>query len=259
MNGLYMIRAFGTGTGFGPQVWLLILALALAGGDGWRHRRGDYGWVLLAGTLTWTAVELTLQLSGMRIMPDRTLLGMSLPLLVSAPLQGAAEGGAIAVLGLFIGDGLLHRETRTAAIWRLLALCVLAVVPILLYGETMREVTSRRNILAVPSILFCFVLLGADAVFWMRWRALRRRVVAMLAALLAIGTSWTIAAFIAGGRWIEVTGSAPGTYARANLVWQALGLSYDVIIEFACAYVAFLALPAMLGVLSDDADASRCG
>ncbi len=78
MNSLYMIRAFGTGTGFGPQVWLLILALALAGGDGWRHRRGDYGWVLLAGTLTWTAVELTLQLSGMRSMPDRTLLGMSL-------------------------------------------------------------------------------------------------------------------------------------------------------------------------------------
>jgi hypothetical protein len=258
MNSLYMVRDFGTGTGFGPQVGLLILALALTGWDCWRRRRGDYGWVLLAGSLTWTAVELALQLAGMRVMPDRTLLGISLPLLVSAPLQGAAEGGAIAVLGLFVGDRLLCRDTRTAAIGGLLGLCALAVVPILLYGETVREVTSRRDILAVPSILFCSALLATDVVLWLRWPVWRRRAVAMWTALLAIGTAWTIAALAAGGRWIEVAGSLPGTYTRANVVWQALGLGYDVVVEIACAYVAFLAVPAMLGVLSADADAGRC-
>ncbi len=257
MNDVYMVRAFGTGTGFGPQVLLVLVALVLTGWDCRRHRRWDYGWVLLVGSLVWTAVELTLQLSGTRIMPERTLLGISLPRLVSVPLQGAAEGGAIAVIGLFLGDGWRQRGACAAAIGWLVVLCGLSVLPLLLHAGTVREVTSRRSILGASSVLSCLVLVGTDVALWCRWPALRSRAAAMWSALVLLGTSWTVAAYLGGGRWIEVAGPVPGTYTRAALAGQALGLGYDVVIEIACAYVAFLALPAMLGLLSDDKNASE--
>jgi hypothetical protein len=243
MDALFVTRAFRYGSSFGPQCWLVLVALVLAGWDSYRHRRRDYCWILLVGMATWTAVELGLQLSGIRVMPEHTLLGVSLPLLVSIPIQGAAEGGALALIGLFVGDRLLNRDTRPLAALALLIVCAIVVVPVIQPGDTVREVTSRRNLLAVPSVLFCTFLVGVDVVFWMRWPCFRRRAAAMFAALMAIGTSWTIAAYASGGRWIEVGGSASGTYLHASPALQVVGLSYDVIVEFALAYVPFLAVP----------------
>jgi hypothetical protein len=250
MDALYIIRAFQCGSGFGPKLWLVFAALALAGWDHYRHRRWDCWWVLLVGSVTWTAVELVLQLSGIRVMPEHTLFGISLPLCLSTPLQGAAEGGALAVIGLFLGDRLLSRNTRVLPLLVLLVLCTTAMAAVIPYGEVVREVTSRRNILAAPSVLFCAALVLVDAVFWGRWPCFRKRAAAMFAVLLAIGTSWTIAAYASGGRWIEVAGPAAGTYSRASPVLQAVGLSYDVVVEIALAYVPFLAVPSMCGFIS---------
>jgi hypothetical protein len=256
MNALYMIRAFKFGAAFDVQFWLLVVALAAAGWDSVRRRR-DCWWVLLVGTVTWTAVELALQLSAIRVMPERTLFGVPLPLFLSAPLQGAAEGGAFAVLAMFFGDRLLRRNTRLPSLLGLLALCATAAVVVIPFGDALREVTSRRNMLSVPSVLCGTVFLAVDLFFWLRWPVFRRRAVTMFAVLVAIGMSWTIAGFATGSRWIEVPGPGPDTYSRASPVWQAFGLGYDVIVEFALAYVAFLALPAMVGLIPAEAHRRR--
>ena len=64
------------------------------------------------------------------------------------------------------------------------------------------------------------------------------------------GACWTVAVFVAGGRWIEFAGAGPGTYPQGSTTWQVCGLSYDVVVELAFAYVAFLALPAMCGLIA---------
>lgn len=250
MTELFIVRAFQSGTSFAPQFWLLVAAISMVVCDVVARRRWDYAWVLLVGAATWTAVELTLHLSGIRDMPLRTLLDTTLPLWVSIPLQGAAEGGAIAVFGLFFGDRILDRNTRMRAALSLFALTVLLMASSLVQNDAARMVTSRRNLMAIPSVLFCGSMVLIDFVFLFRAPLFRARAAAMFCVLLLLGGMWTIAVFVSDCRWIELAGSAPGTFVRANSAWQAVGLGYDVIVEIALAYVPFLAVPAMCGLLS---------
>jgi hypothetical protein len=249
MTDLFIVRAFQSGTSFAPQLWILFSAAGLVTWDAVTRRRRDYAWVLLLGAATWTAVELTLHLSAIRVMPVRTLLSASLPLWISIPLQGAAEGGAIAVIGLFFGDRLLDGRTRTKAVIGLIALTSLLVLFAPVQDDVARSITSRRNLFAVPSLLFCGSMAVIDFVFLFRSPPFRARAVAMFCVLLLLGSTWTVAVFVTGCRWIEVAGSLPGTYTRARPALQAFGLSYDVIVEIALAYIPFFAVPAMFGVI----------
>jgi hypothetical protein len=249
-NSVFVVRAFRSGTSFAPQLALAVAAIVLAAWDSAARRRWDCPCVLLFGAATWTAVELTLHAAGMRVMPLRTLFGERLPLSATVLLQGIAEGGAIAAIGLFLGDRLLDRTTRWMAALGLAALCALVVLLAASSGDAGREVTSRRNLLAIPSILFCGCLLALDVLFVVRWPTWRPRAAAMFSVLVVLGTVWTIRTFAAGGRWIELEGTVPNVFERAGSLGQVCGLGYDIVVEIAVAYVAFLALPAMCGWIS---------
>ena len=177
----------GPDLGLDPQFWLLMAAVCLVAWDMRARHRWDYAWVLFIGAATWTLVELTLQLTAMRVMPVRTLFGNALPLHGSLPLQGAAEGGAFAVIGLFLGDRLLYSKTRAAAAVMLLVLSGLALLPVLFPAAEIGEVFSRRNMLASPSLLFCGLLVAVDFVFLLRWRVFRLRATAMFSVLAILG------------------------------------------------------------------------
>jgi hypothetical protein len=215
---VFIVRAFQSGTSFAPQLWILLSAAGMVTWDAFARRRSDYAWVMLVGAATWTVVELTLHLSAIRVMPVRTLLDTALALWISIPLQGAAEGGAIAVFGLFFGDRILDGNTRIKAALGLFALAALLVASSLAQSDAARTVTSRRNLLAIPGLLFCGSMVAMDVVFLFRTPLFRARTAAMFCVLLLLGGTWTIAVFVSDCRWIELAGSAPGTFVRASAI-----------------------------------------
>lgn len=252
MDGMYMVRAFGSGTSFAPQLTLGIIGLALTGWDWVQRRRGDYAWVLLFATATWAAVELTAQLRGVRLIPERTLFGVALPLPISVLVQSAGEAGGLAIIGLFLSDRLLDPHTRTKAMGGVAIACALLVANAWIRVATgdaahLGAVTSRRDMLVPGAFLVFGTLLAIDIVFLLRWPAFRARAAAMALVLTVIGVAWNLGEITSGGRWIETAGPVPGTYRPASFWVQAGGFVFDATVEFALIYVAFLALPAMLG------------
>lgn len=252
---VYMIRGGEFGTNFSVKLLMCVAAAVLAAWDGVRHKRWDYARVLFVGALTWTAVEAVMQLTGMRAMHTQLLFGASVPLPLALVLQGTAEGATIAVMGVFIGDRILHARTRIWAVLALVAVCLVAAALTLLKDPTAVAVNalppSRRNMAAVPALAFLAVMMGINAWFWIRCRAHRRRAVAMFGVMVTFAAIWTVAEVLAGSRWIEVDGFAPGDFAHttAPLAWAAL--TYDVVVEIALAYVPFFAIPALLGHVTE--------
>ncbi len=252
MERLYMIRAFGSGTDFTPQLVLALLAIGLAGYDAKRRRRPDYLWLLGVSALVWTSVETIAQFGGIRVIPDRTLLGVPLPRLLSLPIQGMGESSGFAVLGLFLADRLREPEHRTNALVGLVAACAVLALPVMIKAlvapEATGTITSRRDMFAAGALAFFSILMAIDAAFLLRWPAQRARALTMMAVLVFLITVWNLAEFVAGARWIEVT-DASGTFLRAAAPLQAIGIAFDATVEFAFPYAAFLAIPTMAGVI----------
>lgn len=261
---VYMIRSGEFGTDFGAKLVMALLAVTLAGWDLWRHRRLDYLWVLLLGTVTWTGVELIMQAQGTRVMREGALLGIPLPHAAKTLLQGMAEGAAIAVGGVFIGDRLLRRPTRLAAALGLAGFCLWAVLATLRQGggplaADAVDPASRRDIFTPQALAFLGTMVAISVIAWWRRPALRRRLAAMTLVMLVFATLWTLAEVAAGTRGIQVPGpGGRGTVAAPDAVAVA-ALAYDVVVEITLAYVPFFAVPALLGRLRPEPLPVRTG
>ena len=250
---VYMIRAGDFGTDFDLKLVMALCAVALVSWDVVRRRRWDYLWVLAAGTITWSAAELILQATGTRVMEGGELLGHPVPLWLGVILQGMSEGAAIAVGGIFVGDRLLDRRTRTWTAVAFLALCAFVVARTLAVDVAVESMTpSRRNMTALPALAALSLFMAVNVFFWLRSRAFRRRAAAMAAVMVVFAALWTAGEVAAGTRWIEIDGASLGTYARAPGALAFAALSFDVVIEIALAYVPFFAVPAMLGRIEPD-------
>ena len=74
--------------------------------------------------------------------------------------------------------------------------------------------------------------------------------------MVMITTIWTILEWLTGQRWIEIGILNPnGTYSnlhRAPPLIEFLALAYDVVIEIVLAYVPFLAIPYLLGLIKSE-------
>ena len=253
---VYMVRGGEFGVDFGPKLWISVIAMALVAWDVVRRRRADYVYVFLLGAVTWTAVEFVLQASGMRRMPDRQLFGLPLPLPLSALIQGTAEGAAIAVLAIFVGDRVVDRNGRLLTALCFLLSCLFVATHTLWdspFAAADPPVTSRRNMVAFPALLFLAALILVDAVFWVRCVRLRPRAIAMLSVLLLFGTAWTLGQISAGTRWIELPGATVGSFERASRGVSTMAFGFDIVVEIGLAYLPFFALPAMLGWLPEEA------
>ncbi|MDY0001669.1 MAG: hypothetical protein RBU30_10270 [Polyangia bacterium] len=252
MPTIYMIRSGDFGTDFGAKLFLALAALGLVTWDLARQRRRDYLWVLLAGTWTWTLVEAAMQAQGTRVLVEASLFGAPLPRWLHLPLQGMAEGGAVAILGLFLGDRLLAKATRWRALAGLAALSVAVILSTL--GQSGTEPASlaanpasRRDMFTPQALGFLGAMVTLSILAWWRRPGHRPRLAAMTAVMLIVATAWTLAEVAVGTRGIQVPGAAPGTYSPAPGGIAAAALTYDVLVEIVLAYVPFFAVPAMLG------------
>ncbi len=251
-DGLYMVRDAGFGRDFTPKLWVSIAALVMVVADVRRNKRLDYVWVFVIGTVIWAAAEALLSLQGTRAMPDRVLFDRPIPMGLSLLLQGTGEAAFVAILGLYVGDRWLTRGRRVHSA------VVMAIVCVLVTAATVRgalaragapEVASRRDLLAPGSLLALGALALIAIAFYVARAPWRPRVLAMSWAMLIFSTIWTIGQVATGGRWVETrVGEA---FVAASPGAQFAGLAFDVIVEIVLAYVPFLAIPVLLGLIRD--------
>lgn len=251
---VYMIRSGDFGTDFVAKLSLALFAVVLVGWDVWRQRRLDYLWVLLFGTVTWTVVELVMQAQGVRVIRDGTLWGSPLPPAAMALIQGASEGAAIAVGGVFFGDRILHHPTRLVAALSLAGLFSLVVLVTLRQAGSGAvaaahavDPASRRDMLTPQALVFLCGMVALAALAWWRRPALRPRLVAMTLVILTFATIWTVAEVAVGTRGIQVPAPGGVGFAAAPAGTAIAALAYDVVVEITLAYVPFLGLPVLLG------------
>lgn len=252
MDSIYIIRDAAFGRDFTPKLVMALVAIALALWDWRRQRRTDYLWVLLFGTVILALAEAGLKLEGIRNMPERVLLGSPLPDWGSYVLQGLSEGALVAVLGLFVGDRwLADRRKGTILGAVVLALVVLSTIRAKGRIAGVGEAASRRDMLDPKALVFLLLIAVVCAVFVWRYPAWRPRAGAMFVVMVAVAGVWTVAQTAIHGRWVEVDGPAPGTFVHASGLVSIVALTFDVVVEIALAYLPYLALPVMLGLLRD--------
>jgi len=248
-----MIRGSDFGTNFEVKLFMSIAAILICIYDWKKKERLDYFFVFITGTIIWSTVELVLQLSGTRIIPHKMMFGIPIPLFLSIPLQGISEGSAVAIYGLFGADNIIDEETRTQA---LIIFAVLMGGLFTYWIYTSHAifpyvglfVPSRRDMFTVASIIFLGIMMAIDTYFFIKAKPEpRKRAFYLAIVMITFATTWTLAEWIAGGRWIEV-GSYP-FLSRAPPFIEFSALAWDVIVEISLAYVPYLAIPYMLNLI----------
>lgn len=251
-HGIYMVRDAGFGRDFTPKVWVTLIGLALVAWDVRGQRRWDYAWAGLVATVLWTGAEALLAVQGIRDMPVREIFGFPMPLWASYVLQGTSEAAFVLVLGLFIGDRLLVRSHRGAALAFFVGISALTVGSVWRLGALVDRgvVASRRDLLAPTALVALGVLTIVVLVFVIRAPRWRPRLLASAGVMFAFATIWTVAQVAVGGRWIEVR-AASGGFERAPWGVSVAGLGFDIVVEIVVAYAAFLALCVWARLLPD--------
>jgi hypothetical protein len=259
LESVFMIRGGYLGEDFSYKLLFTFFTIALVIFDKTRNKRLDYFWVFLFGTMVWMGIEASLQLTGGRIMPNRILFGIELPLWLSLPIQSIAEGSFVAVFSLFITDLILDVNTKKYGIIVLLTtIAILFIIVFFIYGiETPNiggQVASRRNIFKIGSVIVVGTICGV-AVYWLITTAPipRERGLFMFLFMLIIASAWIIFNVFAGQKWVEIGIENPdGTYSnlrRAPILIEIAVFIYDILFEIALIYVPFLAIPYMLGLI----------
>lgn len=250
VDSVYIIRDVAFGRDFTPKLIMGVVALALALWDARRQHRADYLWVAAFGTAIWGCAEWLLALQRIRDVPERVLFGTPLANAPSYLLQGAGEAAMVAVLGLFLGDRWLsdrRKGSALAAVW--LILVAVATIRNKRLVSGIGEAASRRDMLDPRALLLLGAMVALVAVFYWRWRPWRPRTSAMFVMMVLIGAVWTVAQIAIGGRWVEVPGSAPGTFTQAGPLLTVAALAWDVVFEIAAVHMPFLAIPVMLRLI----------
>lgn len=258
LDKVFMVRGSAEGVGFFNSnyelkfVYLAGIVLLITF-DWWRHRRLDYLHVFVTGTITWTLAEIFLQASGTRELQQVFVYGTPLPFALQVLVKGMVEGAGVAVFCLFFSDRCVAEAPRERrASWTIFLLCML-----LLFADAFRHgaqvpnyggtVPSRRSMLEPVPLVFLatFSALGAGWLACTKHPDLRRRGLCMAACMVVFGATWTAGEYSAGTRWIE-TGSFAGS-VHASPAVELSALAFDVVVEIAAVYLAFIALPVLEG------------
>lgn len=252
IESIFMIRGGSFGFNWNSKLILSIFIIILVIYDWKKNERLDYFWIFLFGTIIWSLVEVSLQMGGTRIMPAKYLFGIEIPLWISAPLQGISEGSAVAVLGTFGADKIRDEETRKSSV------IIFAIILFGLAFSTLRDqvqfpfvgllVPSIRDMFPIVSIIFLSSMIAINIIFFIKAEPEpRKRGIYLFFVMLIFISVWTLSEWLAGTRWIEV-----GLYpflSRAPPLIEFGALAYDVIVEIVLAYVPYLAIPYLLGLI----------
>ena len=252
LESIYMIRggeigAGPFGTSFITKIILVICTLLIVFYDWRKKERLDYLWVFIVGAIIWTIVEMFLQLSGTREYNANYIYGFEIPLYISIPIQGMAEGAAVAVICLFFGDRMIDIETRK------ITTIVFSILMVLLFLSSFSEgiqtpnyggdVPSRREMFKISAWIFLGTMTIATLIFFFvkSKPEQRMRGLYLLILMIIFGTVWTLGEYLAGTRWIEVGTESNTRHAPPLIEFGAL--AFDVVIEIAVAYVPFFSIP----------------
>lgn len=247
---VYMIRNGGFGNNFETKLYMTLIAVLVCLIDLIRNKRKDYFAVFLTGTLIWAATEYILQLSGMRKFDIVYLYGIELPLWITALLRGTSEGSAIALIGLVFGDLVIadSRKTRILGWFAFFIFTFGIMATVFAQAQESRpvggDVVSRREMFTLMAVLYMVVFVVFDFVAYIKADPpLRKRAAAMVVILTIFSAIWSISELLSITRWIEV--GSNGGYVLAPWYLSFLAFAYDVVVEIALCYLAFLFLPAI--------------
>ncbi|MHA1281726.1 MAG: hypothetical protein ACTSQP_04400 [Promethearchaeota archaeon] len=255
LDTIYMIRNGLMGTSSELRfIFSLILIFACI--LEWKIAKSlDYFWVFIIGTIIWTFVELTLQISGIREMHQNSLFGIEIPFAISIIIQGAFEGATLTLIALIIGDLLLSKNQKSKK-GEIFLLSIIFVILILIafsqakpYKDIGGNVASRRDMLFMPGMILLISFAIVDVIwFWRRSDIMAKKRAFMIFLIICImGIVWTIAEVIANIRWIEI--GTLDNLQRAPPLIEIGAFAYDIIIEAGTAYVIFFIIPYELGLI----------
>lgn len=196
----------------------------------------EYLALFAVSSILWALVELVLQLCGTRKIQPMQFLGRPLPLAASLMLQGAQEGGFVCVYGIWFGDRLFSH-------WNYLVSTNLFMLSLILWNgrnaKNLEQNASRRCITAFWP-LFALTITGIVNVIGLLYIETDRPM-RMLFVMSLLGAVWTAGQVALGMRGV-MHGDKPGTALETFAV-----LSFDVLIEIACAYLPFYFMVKLLG------------
>ncbi|MFW9898545.1 MAG: hypothetical protein ACFFDO_04720 [Candidatus Thorarchaeota archaeon] len=258
---------FITRGGFWGEEWDFKLLFAIAAvcicitDWKWKERK-DYFWVFLTGFIFWSLVELALQLTGIRDMPNRYLFGMKIPIWLSVPLQGLSEGVTVGIIGLFITDLYIDKETRKYSLITLAIVVVAITLVMFSHGiyipKVGGDVPSRREVFPIWELLI--IPLISPAIYWIikTDKESRKRGLYMFLVMFILGCMWYLVYWLSGQRWVEIgTKNPDGTYSnlrRAPPIIEFIVILYNALVEIALIYMPFLAIPYLLGLIKQEED-----
>lgn len=205
--------------------------------------------VFLFGIIIWSFYEILITVLNIRFIQEAVLFGSNLHWIGASILRGGSEGSVVALVGITAGDYIPDKKMRKYAIPVAILLLSFFVVRTLLNGLPFKDygglVLSRRDIFALPSVVF-FMSLFTFNIYWyfrMSDQFSKRRARFMFIAILVFSTIWSIAQYIANVRWVEVG------MASTSLIVTILVFAWDIIFEVAMCYVSFYTIPHFFGLI----------
>lgn len=254
LESVFIVRGGFWGEEYEFKLLFAIVAISITIFDWkWKERK-DYFWVFLTGAIFWTSVELMLHLTGIRDMPNRYLFGMEIPIWVSIPMQGLSEGVSVGIMGLFITDLFLDKETQKFSI--ITFILVITGMALVMFSHGIYtpnvggEVPSRREVFPLWSLLI--PVLVSPAIYWFikTDSESRKRGISMFITMFILGCIWYLFYWLSGQRWVEIgTKNPDGTYTnlrRADPIIELSVILYNAAVEIALIYMPFLAIPELI-------------
>lgn len=262
---IFLIRGGSVGFDWGRKLITAILAILVCIYDYKKNeKRLDYFWVFLTGTLIWSAVELSMQLTGGRVLQEKYLFGLNVTnfLWLTIPIQAMAEAGAIAIMGMYFGDRIMNKETRKTNV--IIFSFFLAYFLLMLRNginynnvDVGGEVPSRREMFSLNAIIGVAIIIS-PAIYWLITTdsESRKRGLYMILVMTIWASWWNYLSWLTGQRWIEVGIKNPdGSYSnlrRADPFLEIWAFVYNTLFEIVLVYAPFLAIPYLLGLIKSD-------
>jgi len=252
IENIYMIRNGALGTNFEMKVLFTTVGVLICLYDWLTRRRKDYLWVFLLGAMGGFLAEWALQVSGNRVMPQNYLWGYPIPIWASALLRATCEGSAFMIVCLFFTDRLLEGKGRLRWCVFLLLTAAFIVVSSLVGRHAFKDigglVASRRHIFEPKVVLGLLGLMFFDAAWLAKAKKpVYRRAMYFFLIVAVLTSCWTMAEYAANTRWIEI--ARAGYLLEAAPLLEFIVFVWDILAETAFIYLAFLALPYILGLI----------
>ncbi|MFX1338443.1 MAG: hypothetical protein ACFFDK_07525, partial [Promethearchaeota archaeon] len=229
------------------------------------EKRLDYFWVFITGTIIWSAVELSLQLTGGRVLQEKYLFGLVVTdwLWFTIPVQAMCEAGTIGVMGTYFGDRIINKKTRKKNIFIFALILAIVTLSFLSSGisysdvDVGGDVPSRREMWTIGGFIAQAIIIF-PTIYWLGTTdsKSRKRGLYMILVMLVWATVWNIGQWLIGERWIEVgIQNSDGSYSnlqRADPMLEFWAMVYDTIFEITLVYSPFLAIPYLLGLIKSE-------